>query len=578
MVGGKSGGAVEPPDVLIEARLADRTLRGLFAISMPLLVLSLVRVVEVGWLPTMTLHITLVVLLGASVALRERLAVGVKGGLLVALFLAIGLGAAFTNGVFIWGAPYFVIALLLTSVFFRLRVTIAATVAILSFGALHEWWTHGHLGLHTLLSLVALSALPLLVVYALGSLKTALASAVTTLRGQNERLLEAHEELLAANHAKSDFLANMSHELRTPMTGILGSADLLRQRPLAAEDLEYVELIRSSGDALLALLNDILDLSKIEAKRLRLEAAPLSLHAIVGDVATMMRAGAEAKGLALETAIPEVLPDVLGDPLRLRQVLLNLVGNAVKFTERGKIVIVAEIIERDADELTVHLAVRDSGIGVRPEDLPHLFRSFHQVETSSDRRYGGTGLGLAISKHLVHLMGGELGVDSEFGVGSEFWLTLPMRRASTPAARPRVATAPAPREPLDTSGRLLVADDSDVNRIVIEAFLERLGFTEIDVASGGREALDRLAEAAYDVALVDISMSDLGGVELLRRLRRGRGRNAQVPVIALTATASIAEASLRAAGVSSLLHKPIDLDRLTAALRPHLPAASRRAG
>ncbi|MCA9638874.1 MAG: hypothetical protein KC420_22760, partial [Myxococcales bacterium] len=200
-------------------------------------------------------------------------------------------------------------------VFFRLRVTITVTAALLGFGALHEWWTQGQLGVQTLLPLVALSALPLLVVYALGSLKTALASAVTTLRGQNERLLEAHEELLAANQAKSDFLANMSHELRTPMNGILGSADLLRQRLRAAEDLEYVELIRSSGDALLSLLNDILDLAKIEAKRLRLDTVPLSLRTIVSDVVTMMRACAEAKGLALETAAPEVLPDVLGDPL-----------------------------------------------------------------------------------------------------------------------------------------------------------------------------------------------------------------------------------------------------------------------
>lgn len=562
----------------IEARLADMTLKWLFLSSLPLLALSLLRVVESGWQPVMLAHLCLVGLLGGGVALRGHLPVSARAATLIVFFFALAVSTTLHNEAFIWGGPYSFMGLLLTAIFFNRRITALLTLASFGLGATHEVWMQGAIGMHSLLNLVALSALSVLAAVMIGGFKDALASLVVTLHDKNESLLKTRQEALAASQTKSRFLANMSHELRTPMSGILGLADLLRDRPLDAQGREYVDMICGCGDALLALLNDILDISKIEASKLAIEEIPLLPSKVVQDVAAMMRVQAEKKGLAVELDLRGDLPSVFGDPIRLRQVLLNLVSNAIKFTDEGAVSILVEEIARDGDDVELLFVVRDDGIGIKDDKLPLLFRSFQQVDASTARKYGGTGLGLAISKHLVGLMGGEVGVRSEHGVGSEFWFTLPLRiSATTPQADVPATTLSR----LDPRGRrLLLAEDNQVNRLIITTLLDQLGFTDVEVVCNGEEALDRLSERDYDLVLMDVQMPVLDGHEAVRRLRAqgASARNVDVPVIALTANAMQGdEESCLAAGMSDYLRKPIVLERLAEKIAAWLARRAPRA-
>ncbi|MEZ4452947.1 MAG: ATP-binding protein [Nannocystaceae bacterium] len=395
-----------------------------------------------------------------------------------------------------------------------------------------------------------------------------------------QALLREREAAEAASRAKGDFLASVSHELRTPLNGILGITELLLRRPLGGRDREYVELIWRSGTVLLALTNDVLDLSKIEAKKLDLEALPLSPAQVLDDVASTMRPQAEAKGLALRLEGSGPLPSVLGDPTRLRQVLYNLVGNAIKFTDRGEVTVAATEVGRDGEIATLHFVVRDSGVGLDAGAIEGLFRPYHQADASTARRYGGTGLGLAISKELVELMGGHIGVQSRVGVGSTFWFDLPLKvhvaAVEADTARDEVREA----EVVTRAFRLLVAEDNPINQQVITRFLEVLGHTDVDVASDGQEAQERLAERDYDLVLMDLQMPQRDGIEVVHwlRARDDSAPNARAPVIALTAnaTAQIVE-RCQAAGMNDYLNKPVTLARLAAMLDTWLPARSRAA-
>jgi signal transduction histidine kinase/CheY-like chemotaxis protein len=383
-------------------------------------------------------------------------------------------------------------------------------------------------------------------------------------RREAERARVVAEE---AAKAKSTFLATMSHEIRTPMNGVIGMVQLLRQTELSADQREMLETVGQSGDALLAILNDILDFSKIEAGAMHLESIPFEPATVGRRVVALLAAQAGAKGVGLEI---EAEPGwVVGDPGRYQQVLFNLVGNAVKFTIAGE-VRVTITHEVQNGQVTLRSAVRDSGIGMTPEETSRLFQSFQQAESSTARRFGGTGLGLVICRRLAESMGGNIAVVSEKGVGSTFTLTSAHLRGAPPTPA-SASNRPAPARPFGTVAtlRVLVADDNAVNRQIAGRMLARLGVQNVGFVADGLEALSALERDPWDLVLMDGEMPNLDGYAATERWRqieanRGLGR---VRVIALTAGA-FAEDRERAlaCGMDDFLTKPLKIDVLSAAL------------
>jgi PAS domain S-box-containing protein len=393
-------------------------------------------------------------------------------------------------------------------------------------------------------------------------------------------LIEATNAAAAASRAKSEFLANMSHEIRTPMNGVIGMTQLLADSRLTATQREYVEVIRSSGENLLALINDILDVSKIEAGRMDLEALDIDLRQIVASAITTLGASATAKGLALIADFrPDVPSTVRGDPLRLRQILFNLVGNALKFTSKGKVTVEVALESMDNGRPQVRFSVRDTGIGIAPDRLDRLFKSFSQVDSSTTRHFGGSGLGLSIVKRLTELMGGRVGVDSEVGRGSVFWFTAKFDRASASHASHKPAVPdPAPATqaaPGSFAGaHVLLVEDNAVNQKVAQKYLEKLGITS-DLARNGAEAVEAWQHGRYDLILMDCQMPVMDGFEASREIRRREQDGQHVPIVALTANALASDRSnCLAAGMDEHLPKPLELTKLEACFARYLAGRS----
>jgi signal transduction histidine kinase/FixJ family two-component response regulator/HPt (histidine-containing phosphotransfer) domain-containing protein len=425
-----------------------------------------------------------------------------------------------------------------------------------------------------------------------------LAASEQRTRRINEDLALARDQAEQASQTKSQFLAHMSHEIRTPMNGVLGMTSLLLRTPLSQRQREYAETVRNSGAALLKIINDILDFSKLEADKLAIETIDMDVRQVVKEVVDLVAPESARKRLQLDLKLDDSIPLVVGgDPVRLGQVIGNLLGNAIKFTEHGSVCVRGTVLSRLPDaprrRIKLRFEVEDSGIGIGPEETRRLFRSFSQADGTITRRYGGTGLGLAISKQLVELMNGEIGVTSQTGRGSTFWFTVwfedrpgdigvaPVATKRTPAAEP----APAPDSNDAANARdapsplpedapcILVVEDNRVNQLVAEHMLRELGY-RADIVGNGSFVDASLGSRRYAAILMDCQMPEVDGYSATAAIRSRADDSARTPVIAMTAHAMNGERDkVLAAGMNDFLTKPVQIEELNAVLRRWLPAS-----
>ncbi|MDP1724994.1 MAG: ATP-binding protein [Alphaproteobacteria bacterium] len=382
---------------------------------------------------------------------------------------------------------------------------------------------------------------------------------------KTEELRKALDLAQEANKAKTSFLATMSHEIRTPMNGVLGMISLLLDTPLNEEQQSFARIVESSAKTLLEIINDILDISKLEAGKVTLEIIPFMIKDLIESVRVLTQELAGKKKLVFKIEIdPEIPSTLLGDPTRLRQVVLNLVTNAIKFTEKGSITIQIKKHNEFDDRFGIYFEVIDTGIGISKKNQTKLFAQFSQVDSSITRKYGGSGLGLAICRNLVTLMNGEIGYESEEGKGSRFWFTSVFGKLDVAHKQKGNYVDEFDMQPQHL--KILVAEDNEVNQLVIKTMLTKMGH-DVTIAHNGLEAFNQVQNNVYDLVLMDMQMPVMDGLEATKQVRKLNGDVRRVPIIALTANAMQGDREkCLEAGMNGYLSKPINKEELIAIL------------